>query len=93
MPKESVFKVQTISGKHGEKRKTFAKCKIDVAQFCSCEATGSKEVVLPLRYVQKPALNNCNPQGVEKKGKDCYASPGATWEIGQQVLLHGVQIY
>lgn len=52
MPKESIFKVQTISGKHGEKRNTFAKCKIDLAQFCSCEATGSKEVVLPLRCVK-----------------------------------------
>eukprot|EP00884_Botryococcus_braunii_P001061 jgi/Botrbrau1/10956/Bobra.0383s0011.1 len=49
LPKESTFKVQTVRGKHGEKRDTFAKCKVDLAQFCSCEATGSKELVLPLR--------------------------------------------
>lgn len=47
--KEYFFKVQSVSGGHNKKRNTFAKTKIDLAKYCSCESSDAREVYIPLR--------------------------------------------
>mmetsp|Transcript_17602 Transcript_17602/g.49199 ORF Transcript_17602/g.49199 Transcript_17602/m.49199 type:complete len:133 (+) Transcript_17602:781-1179(+) len=49
-PKEYTLKVQTVAEKHGETvRKTYGKCKVDLAQFCSSESLVEKDILLKLR--------------------------------------------
>ena len=47
--KEYFFKVQSVSGGPSKKRSTFAKTKIDLAKYCSCESNDPREVYIPLR--------------------------------------------
>ena len=46
--KEYLFKVQSITP-GSEKRNTFAKTKIDLAKFCSCDTSEAREVFIPLK--------------------------------------------
>ena len=50
LAKEYYFKVQAISGGANKKRSTFAKTKIDLAQYCTCESNEPREVYIPLRW-------------------------------------------
>ena len=49
LSKEYFFKVQSVTGGSQKKRSTFAKTKIDLAKYCSCESNDAREVYIPLR--------------------------------------------
>lgn len=51
-PKEFSLKLQGVKGrgKH-EKPQTFAKMELDVASYCSCGATGSRDLIVELRCI------------------------------------------
>ena len=51
-PKEFSLKLQGVKGrgKH-EKPQTFAKMELDMASYCSCGATGSRDLIVELRCI------------------------------------------
>lgn len=52
-PKEYYFKIQDIIG-NNKKRHTFAKCKIDLAKYCSCKSNETQDVTIPIRCLFLP---------------------------------------
>lgn len=48
LTKEYHFKVQSVAP-GSEKRTTFAKTKIDLAKYCSCDTNEPREVFIPLQ--------------------------------------------
>ena len=50
LPKEYSLKLQAVGqGKGGEQRQTIAKCRLDVARYCSCDQVFAQEVTLELK--------------------------------------------
>ncbi|KAK9812792.1 hypothetical protein WJX72_003874 [[Myrmecia] bisecta] len=67
MAKEYAFKVQRLGA--DDKRSTFGKIRVDLAQFCSVEATEPREICLPLKphgglriSIHATWLRNCQPE-------------------------------
>eukprot|EP00891_Asterochloris_glomerata_P007174 jgi/Astpho2/7174/fgenesh1_pg.00113_%23_17_t len=50
LPKEYSLKLQAVGqGKGGEQRQTIAKCRLDLARYCSCDQVFAQEVTLELK--------------------------------------------
>ena len=50
LPKEYSLKLQAVGqGKGGEHRQTIAKCRLDLARYCSCDQVFAQEVTLELK--------------------------------------------